>query len=121
MLDEQTPEMAVTYAQPFGQFAYARLIEGAFGDFTKGAGDCRRGTVPGGSPRGTFRPASQARAESSRRRCRRRRIILNILFARRPRGTDGPAKDPGRADGDEEAAVESGIARQARFAAGFAV
>jgi hypothetical protein len=113
--------MAVAHAQAIGQVAHTGLVERAFGDLAKRAGDRCGGAIPGGSARGAFRPASQTRAESSRRRCGRRWIILNILFPRRPGGTDGPAKDPGRTDTDEETAVESGIPRDPGFTASFAI
>src|SRR5262249_27273848 len=59
-------------------------------------------------------PATQTRPKSRLRSCRRRSVVTHVGLLRHRRGTNRPAIDTGRSDGDEKLAVETRITTDAR-------
>ncbi len=110
MLDKEPAEMPIADAEPAGKTANAGVVEGALANFAKRPDDGGGSSVPWGRPRRAFGPAPKARAQSGGYSGGRGRVVIDVLLAWGTRGADGPAKDPGRADADEEAAVEARVA-----------
>ena len=121
VLDKQAAEVTIANAETRGKLTDAGVIESAFGDFTECAGHGGGRAVPGRSARGAFGPASQTRPQPGCRCGGSRRVVIDVLLARRAGGTDRPAENLRRANADEEAAVETRVTREAGFAAGFAI
>src|SRR5512146_815041 len=113
--------MARTNAEAFGQTIYAAVFDGALTDESQCAGNRAGGSEPcRGSGRG-FGTATQAGAEACFGGRSRSRKIANILLESGAGGTDRPAVHSAGEDSNEEASIESRVARDSGLRADLAV
>jgi hypothetical protein len=113
--------MAPADPQPLGQRFDPRLIERTLVDQPQRAIDGCARAAPGRRMLRGFRPAAQAWPETGRFRRGGAGEIPDVARLGLAHRADRPAIDPGRGDGDEDRAVERGIARVAHTFAEFEI
>ena len=121
MLQEQTPQVSCSNAQPFGQRLNRKLPGHRIVDETPRAAHGGRGAVPGGSAGSHLRTTAEAGTKSGLGRRGGGWEVADVRLPRRLGRADGPAVDPGGEDADEEPAVEPRVARLARPLPGLRV
>jgi hypothetical protein len=115
VLQKKPIEMTRPYTYARGEVADAGVIERAFVDETQSAPHDRRGAKPRRCSRRGLRTAAQAGPEACFRcGCRGGEIAHIAAPGGRRRRADRTAVDARRGHGDEEFAIEAGIATQAR-------
>jgi hypothetical protein len=114
VLHEQSVEMSSTQPETGREILHGPGIQAPLLDEPKCPPHDRRGTLPCRTPWSHFRSASTTRPIPRCRRCRGRRVVTNVGLLGPWRGANGPAIDARRGDCDEELAVESRVAADAR-------
>src|SRR4051812_21034694 len=109
--------MAAADAEAFGEDLHRGFlfVERAFGDELEGARHAARGAAPGSGVGSRLGPATQAGAKARALGGGCTDEEAAVLLPRRAGGADGPTIDAGRGDADEEAPVETRVARHERL------
>jgi len=110
MLAKQPNEVAWADAEAISESRNVGLVERTRGDQPQRPTDRRPCAVPGRRERGRFRSAAQTRAKSANLRRGGAGIVADVLRQRLARWADRTAIDPGGQHGNEDDAVEGGIA-----------
>jgi hypothetical protein len=110
VLEEESPKLARTDAEPVRERVDPSGVHGAAVDESQRARHGRGGTSPRGCSGRRLRATAQARPEARLPGCRRAGQEQAVLALRRPRRADGAAVDTRRADAREEVPVEARVA-----------
>ncbi len=110
VFDEEAAEMTSGDAEAVGEGFDAAGIEGPGFDEAEAAGDGLGGAEPGRGAGSGLRAAAEAGTEAGFFGGIGGGEVDDVRFLRRGRGADGPAVDAGGGDGDEDLAVEAGVA-----------
>ena len=110
---EEPPQVPRADPEPPREAVRVVMVQRPVLDQAQRAAHRARGAVPGRRAGGRLRPAAQAGAEAGPTRRRGRGVEAHVGGLRRLDRADRPTVDAGGHDADEEAAVETCVARQA--------
>ncbi len=121
MLNKESPQVTRADSKFVSKGIYAAVLQGAFANQSKCAGNGTRSAKPGGSTGRGLGAAAQAWTIPCFSRGCSRRVIANVLLLSRRGGADGTAVDTAGPYCNEEPAVEARISRETGLGASLEV